>query len=142
MNKDVGKKKIYGLLGKNISYSLSPVMHNAAFGDDVYEIFDRQENELTSFFEEYVDGGKLSGFNVTDPYKIIVKETLEKKFPECCKGSDAEIVGAVNTVKIDNGKITATNTDGRGFVESLKEICSEFSKPESFAGKNIFVIGA
>ncbi len=124
MNKDADKKKIYGLLGKNIKYSLSPAMHNAAFRkfgiNAEYKIFDKQENELEDFFKEYVYSGKLSGFNITVPYKIKVKEILERDGikPDAYTNS----MGAVNTVKIDGGKPQPpTNTDGDGFCYSLKE---------------------
>ncbi|MEE9500195.1 MAG: shikimate dehydrogenase, partial [Candidatus Omnitrophota bacterium] len=63
--------KIYGILGKDISYSLSPFMYNAAFKalnlEAEYKIFDIPENELDGFFSR-MRKGEISGCNVTIPY--------------------------------------------------------------------------
>jgi len=131
--------KLYGLLGKNISYSRSPDMHNAAFrhfGIDVeYVLFDKGEDELEEFFGSALKG-EISGFNVTVPHKIKIREML-KFAPSCSLDAVAEILGAVNTVKCDGGELEGFNTDGRGFLESLQEDTG-FDP----AGKTVLVMGA
>ena len=73
--------KIYALLGRNINYSLSPAMHNAAFGalglDAEYKIFDIPEEGISDFFSN-LKQGKISGCNVTIPYKEKVLKVWEK----------------------------------------------------------------
>jgi len=142
MSNDTAQKKTYGLLGKGISYSLSPVMHNAAFGlfriAAEYTIFDVQENRLDAFFRDEVLTAKISGFNVTVPYKIRIKEALEKCHERRIDISEeADVLGAVNTVKVGAESILAANTDARGFYESL-------IKDAGFNPKNrdVFIAGA
>lgn len=135
-------KQLYGLLGRNISYSLSPAMHNAAFKhfgiNAEYRIFDVEPENVESFFNEYVVGGKVFGMNVTVPYKVIVKELLEK----CTRSSVSvapfpRLAGAVNTLAVQSSNVAAFNTDGEGFYVSLKEDAGFDPK-----GKDVFVLGA
>ncbi|MFH1846403.1 MAG: shikimate dehydrogenase [Candidatus Omnitrophota bacterium] len=139
------KKKIYGLLGKGINYSLSPAMHNAAFKhfniSAEYRLFDISPDNLEQFLKDEVLSHKLSGINVTVPYKIKVKELLIS----CCKDAEkviqvdsfADDIGSINTVEIHNDTVSLYNTDGVGFYESIKEDL-DFD-PEN---KKIFILGA
>ncbi|MFH1552786.1 MAG: shikimate dehydrogenase [Candidatus Omnitrophota bacterium] len=133
------RKKTYGILGKKISYSLSPVMHNAAFRHfgipGEYKIFDVAESELDGFFQSIVSDGAIRGINVTVPYKVKVKEMLEER--DSFMGDDVKILGAVNTVKVDGQDLSGFNTDGRGFYEAL--MASPDLDPK---GKDILVMGA
>ena len=134
--------KRYGLLGRNISYSLSPAMHNAAFKhfgiQAEYEIFDVEADNLEAFFTEYILGGKLSGLNVTVPYKVTIKEMTEKSQVRSVSiASFPQLAGAVNTLKMEGSSISAFNTDGEGFYTSLREDLG-FDP----AGKDVFVLGA
>ena len=133
------KKKTYGLLGRNITYSLSPIMHNAAFTyfgvNAEYLVFDRTEDELGAFFSK-LTSGDIAGLNVTVPYKVIISDMLKKE--ENCTFDDiAENLGAVNTLKVEEGGIRAYNTDGKGFSEALREDTG--FAPE---GKKIFILGS
>src|SRR5690606_1037302 len=56
------------------------------------------------------------GFNVTIPYKQRILGLLDDVDQE------ASIIGAVNTVKINNGKLKGYNTDGMGFIDGLQRI--------------------
>ena len=69
------------------------------------------------------------GFNCTIPHKVAVIEHLDGL------GESAELMGAVNCVVVRDGKLIGENTDGKGFVSSLKELCDP-------AGKSMVIIGA
>jgi shikimate dehydrogenase len=57
---------------------------------------------------------RFRGFNVTVPFKERIVPLLDELSPE------ARTTGAVNTVRIDNGRLTGFNTDGYGFSRSLR----------------------
>lgn len=140
---DAGEiKEVYGLLGRNIGYSLSPAMHNAAFKHfkipAEYKLFDIEPDDLEKFFNEEVLTGNLSGFNITVPHKIKIKEIIDK-LNRAKREIDHEvkILNAINTVKVRKGKIYAFNTDGKGFYKSLFEDTG-FDPLD----KDIFVLGA
>lgn len=142
MGDDKGKKLIYGLLGCNISYSLSPLMHNAAFRyfgiNAEYSIFDIAPKELSGFLSGIADG-KISGINVTVPYKVAVMETLSGSGKNRIE-KFAEKVGAVNTIRHSAGCLEGFNTDGPGFAESLKDDLG--ISGEDLTGEKVFIIGA
>jgi len=130
--------KTYGLLGKNISYSLSPIMHNAVFkalkiGGE-YKIFDIDENALDNFFKK-VKEGKISGCNVTIPYKEKALEFVDKKDERV---SD---IGALNTVVSKKGVLSGYNTDFDGFLGTLTGSGKEDLGFDEH-GKSIFIFGA
>ncbi len=116
-----GDKKIYGLLGQKISYSLSPIMHNAAFRhfgiDAEYGVFDIVEEDLEGFTKEYILTGKVSGLNVTVPYKVRMKGLLEKHHARLYNW--VNVTGALNTIKTNAKEISGYNTDVEGFKRAL-----------------------
>ena len=130
--------KIYGLLGKNISYSLSPTVHNAAFRalgmNAEYKIFDITRDKLEGFFSRLKEG-TVSGCNVTVPYK---EEAL--RFVQKC-GDLAENIGAVNTIVPEGSSLCGYNTDYQGFIGALdgKSTGDLNFNPE---GKDVFMFGA
>jgi len=133
------KKKTFGLLGRNISYSLSPVMHNAAFSyfniPAEYKLFDIGEEHLDEFLRDALELRNVNGFNVTVPYKVRVREFISGDKRHRLDESAFQL-GAVNTVSMEEGSMLGYNTDGRGFWESVKdEIGIE-------GINNIFVFGA
>ena len=71
----------------------------------------------------------FAGFNCTIPHKVKVIEYLDGL------GESASLMGAVNCVVQRDGKLIGENTDGKGFVESLKEL----TNPE---GKSVVMFGA
>lgn len=104
------------LIGENASESLSPVMQNAAFGargiDAVYEAFDVPPEQLPAILSE-LRSGALQGCNVTMPYKAALA-------PACdWLTSDADVLGAVNTIVLDAGRLVGDNTDAAGFELAL-----------------------
>lgn len=109
--------KIYGLIGKNISYSFSQNHFNNKF---------KNENILNSQYINF-DIDNLSelnnifninnyGFNVTIPYKETIIPYLDSL------DYHAEQIGAVNTIKIENEKKIGFNTDWIGFKKSIEPL--------------------
>ena len=71
----------------------------------------------------------FQGGNFTIPHKVAVIEHLDG-FSQA-----AELMGAVNCVNRDGDKLIGENTDGKGFVQSLREATDP-------AGKKVVVLGA
>jgi len=110
--------KRFGLIGKNISYSFSEEYFAEKFRSEnihesSYEIFDLAE---ISGIGKLIRNKDLQGFNVTIPYKEQIVPFLDELTKEAVE------IGAVNCVKIQNGRKTGYNTDVYGFEESLKPL--------------------
>lgn len=107
--------KKLGLIGRNISYSFSKKYFEDKFQKLIlngfsYTIFDLNEiNEVESLFST----PDLLGFNVTIPYKEKIIDYLDELSDE------AEKIGAVNCVLIQDGKKIGYNTDAVGFEKTL-----------------------
>ena len=107
--------KRYGLIGHPLKHSLSRHYFNEKFEyeglDCLYQHFDLKTlDELHEVMEKYPD---LCGFNVTIPYKEAIIPMLDDI------DDVAKAVGAVNVVKITDGKLKGYNTDVYGFEQLL-----------------------
>lgn len=113
-----GKTNCVGILGYPVGHSLSPVMHNAAFAknqmDYVYIPLPTAPEELETAVRA-LKAWNFSGANVTIPHKVAVMEYLDEV------AEDARMIGAVNTITIRDGRAIGTNTDGIGFIASLRK---------------------
>jgi len=114
------KKKKFGLLGKNISYSFSK-----KYFTEKFEKINFTHYSYTNFDVETIDQfpkiiaetKNLKGLNVTIPYKEAVIPLLTKL------SKNAKIIGAVNTIKVDkDGTLKGYNTDFYGFKKALKPL--------------------
>ncbi len=118
------------LIGHRISYSLSPVIHRKVFSilgiEADYELVDIAPQEFDRKVEELFQ--KYSGFNVTIPYKV----TIARKLTQLSR--EAEITGAVNTVKVSDR--AGYNTDVYGIIYSVKMESLDLS------GMTALVLGA
>ncbi|MGE8206170.1 shikimate dehydrogenase [Heyndrickxia sp. NPDC080065] len=127
--------KLFGVIGDPIAHSMSPVMHNDAFCDlhldhHHYFPFHITNDQL----EDAVKGMNalgIEGFNVTIPHKVKILPLLDDIDPL------AKAIGAVNTVVRENDNFVGYNTDGLGFIRSLKE---EWKK--SLVNEKVLIIGA
>ncbi|GAA1196146.1 shikimate dehydrogenase [Prauserella alba] len=103
------------LVGAGIGASLSPALHEreaTALGLDYrYTLLDL--NQLPAGWT-LRDASGATGFNVTHPVKQTVLDQLDALSPE------ARDLGAVNTVTVDDGRLTGHNTDHSGFVAGLR----------------------
>lgn len=128
-----GYTGLTGLLGSPVSHSISPLMHNEAFRhldlNYVYLCFDVGAEDLKSAVEGLKTLG-VRGFNCTMPDKNRMCELADKL------SSEAEIIGAVNTVLNENGVLTGYNTDGIGYMQSIKDAGYHI------IGKNMTLLGA
>ena len=132
-NRIQGTTTMTGLIGYPIKESKSPHMHNSAFKklglDYVYLPFETEKGAI----KEALDAMRLfnvRGFNITMPHKEDVIEYLDELTEE------VKIIGSVNTVVNDNGKLIGHNTDGKGFAKALK------LDGVNFEGKKVVVVGA
>ncbi|ADL13280.1 shikimate dehydrogenase [Acetohalobium arabaticum] len=127
------ERELVGLFGYPVKHSLSPVMHNTAFSkldlDYLYLPFEVEPDNLKAAVEG-IRGLNLRGVNLTIPHKEAVIPYLDQVSKE------AELIGAVNTIKNEAGELIGYNTDGRGFVRSLQE---EGFMPQN---KNVLIVGA
>ncbi|WP_234032815.1 shikimate dehydrogenase [Paenibacillus faecalis] len=125
---------LLGVMGDPIRHSKSPVMHNAALKalgiPGSYVPLHIKPEGLEGAVQAFRSLG-FRGANVTIPHKVEVMKYLDMIDEGAAK------VGAVNTIVNDNGVLTGFNTDGIGYVRSLKEeACSDLSH------KHIVVLGA
>lgn len=118
INEITGHTRLTGLLGSPVAHSKSPLMHNEAFRllrlDYVYLCFDVKEGSLKTAFEG-LKKLNVAGFNCTMPDKTAICELLDDLSPA------AKMIGAVNTVVNENGRYIGHNTDGIGYMQSVKD---------------------
>ena len=110
--------KQYGLIGYPLGHSFSKDYFNQKFVRESitahYENFEIPNIHALS--EILQNNPNLQGFNVTIPYKQQIIPLLDALDPT------AEDIGAVNTVTMQQGKLTGYNTDVIGFTESLSPL--------------------
>lgn len=128
-----GHTNLYGLLGSPVSHSISPMMHNEAFRllnlDNVYLCFDVDTTTLKTAVEGLKAIG-IKGFNCTMPDKNLMFELCDEVSPA------AKLVGAVNTVKNEDGILKGHMTDGVGYMMAAKDAGFDLT------GKNMTLLGA
>lgn len=128
----------FRLIGYPIKHSLSPWIHQQflerADLKGAYTIYEIPLDASLSEHLSQLKAAKISGFNVTVPYKEKVMPYLDKLDP------DAERIGAVNTVVNHNGQWIGYNTDGSGYVRSLE---SEFPNLKDDCQRSrVLILGA
>ncbi|MBQ8910316.1 MAG: shikimate kinase [Oscillospiraceae bacterium] len=117
---------ICGLLGKKLSHSYSPQIHQQ-LGTYRYDLFERSGEEL----EDFLLNGTFQGLNVTIPYKKSVIPYCRELSPQAKK------MGAVNTiVKRSDGTLIGHNTDYFGFQSMAQRL------PVAYRNKKVLVLGS
>ena len=126
------KQELTAAFGQPISENPTQVMVEAAYRhhnlDWRYLTIEVGPNDL----EDAVRGAKVmgfQGFNCTIPHKVKVIDYLDGL------GESASLMGAVNCVVRKDGQWIGENTDGKGFVSSLRELTDP-------AGKKVVIFGA
>lgn len=111
------KTKVLAVIGDPIEHSMSPTMHNAAINalnlDYIYVAYHVKPDQLHAACIGFCALG-IKGINVTIPHKVNVMQYLDEIDPI------AQGIGAVNTIKNENGKLIGRNTDGEGMLMALE----------------------
>ncbi|MGN0183132.1 MAG: shikimate dehydrogenase [Candidatus Ornithomonoglobus sp.] len=110
------KTKQLGIIGHPVEHSFSPALHSFiadVTGDDyVYTAF----HVLPENVGDAIRGVRalgIRGLNVTAPHKLAVMEYLDEISPQ------ARLLGSVNTIVNNDGKLCGYNTDSEGFYLAL-----------------------
>lgn len=105
------------VLGSPIAHSLSPAMHRAAYAalglDWAYERVEVAEGELAAFMGAL--GDDVRGLSVTAPLKREAAAVAHQR------SEDVETLGVANTLLIEDGLVSAHNTDVSGAAAALDE---------------------
>ncbi len=113
-----GRTGLMGLIGSPVGHSGSPAMYNYSFEklglDYAYLAFDIKVEEVEKAIEA-VKTLKMRGCNVTMPCKTEALKYMDEL------SDAARIIGAVNTIVNEDGKLIGHITDGQGFVDNLRD---------------------
>jgi len=113
----------FGIIGKPLSHSLSPILHNFWFKKykihAKYSLIEIEHNEIEGIINK-IRSKELQGINVTTPYKQAVIPFLDQII------DDAKETLSVNTISLNKeGKVVGNNTDvyglEQGFLNKLKK---------------------
>ena len=125
--------KKYLVIGNPIEHSLSPKLHNFWIKenniDAVYDKKQLSETDIEGIISEVKDG-KITGINITVPFKKSVIPFLDKLT------TLAKEAQSVNTIFKKDNKIIGDNTDVGGFEQGLKHI------NYNVKNKKVFILGA
>ena len=113
-----------GLIGEDISASLSPFLHEREGRENQLEYSYHLIDTLDPFFHKmpleklltYAIDNQFSGLNITHPFKQKVVPYLDKK------NKQVKELKSANTIIIKNGKLAGYNTDYFGYVAFLKQV--------------------
>lgn len=129
-----GSTRVAGIIGWPVDHSLSPAMHNAAFGalglNWLYAAFPVDPARVPEAVRGLAAAG-CAGLNVTIPHKSAVIE--------CCSSVSEAVaaIGAANTLVPDGaGGFRGDNTDAAGFLRALDE-----QAPLDLDGRDVLLIG-
>lgn len=113
-----GHTGLLALIGSPVEHSGSPAMYNYSFEklglDYVYVAFDIKEEQVPAAMDA-VRTFHMRGCNVTMPDKIAAAKCMDVLSPA------ARIIGAVNTIVNEDGKLVGHMTDGEGFNNNLRD---------------------
>ena len=116
--------RTFGLIGKTLVHSFSEGYFNNKFHKEDINDADYKNFELNNIseFTDLISKMKLSGLNVTIPYKESVIPFLDELTPQ------AKAIGAVNTIQFKDNKLIGHNTDTIGFSQSIYPLLDERKK--------------
>jgi shikimate dehydrogenase len=129
-----GTTRLAAVIGHPVRHSLSPVLHNAAFEalglDWVYLAFDVAPGGAAAALDAMRTLG-VDGLSVTMPHKADVAASVDVP-----SGAVRALQACNCVVRLGDGRLAGENTDGGGFVDSVREAGHD---P---AGRRCVVLGA
>ena len=129
-----GRTMVFGIFGCPVEHTFSPGMLNAAFWklgmNACYVPYAVEPAQLREAVRAIVPLG-IRGLNVTVPHKERVIPFLDDVT------DDAGLIRAVNTIEVQGRRLIGHNTDGRGFLRSVREETSFRPK-----GRRVLIVGA
>lgn len=129
-------EKKFGIIGKPLSHSLSPLLHNFWFKKykifAKYSLIEIEPDEIEGIIKK-IKNEELHGINVTVPYKQAVIPFLDLII------NDAKQTSSVNTINLNKeGKVVGNNTDvyglEHGFIKQLDY--------QNFNHNSVLILGA
>jgi len=128
-----GNTKLYAVIGDPIEHTLSPAIHNAAFKalniDAVFLAFKVAAGHVEQAMQG-MRGLGIKGLNVTMPNKNTVIRYLDEI------DETSKLLGSVNTILNEGGRLRGFSTDGVGATRALKE------NGVNVNGKKLVLLGA
>jgi shikimate dehydrogenase len=128
------KSELVGVFGHPVAENPTIVMQEAAFQkmglDWRYLTIEVYPQDLATAMSG-LRAMNMRGINLTIPHKVEVLKYLDKIAP------DAALIGAVNTVRVENKMLIGENTDGKGFLHSVREDAQIDPR-----GKKMVILGA
>ena len=127
------KTRVCALFGHPVGHSLSPALHNAAFEaldlPFVYVAHDVEPGQVG----RALDGIRTLGYrglSVTIPHKVEAMQGVDEVV------ETAQVIGCINTVVNEDGRLIGSNSDGLGALGALRDAGAD---PE---GKRVVVLGS
>jgi shikimate dehydrogenase len=128
------KAELVGVFGHPVAENPTIVMIEAAFRkmglNWRYLTIEVYPEDLANAFKG-LRAMNMQGVNLTIPHKVEVLKYLDEI------ATDAQLIGAVNTVRRQGNKLIGENTDGKGFLRSLRD-----DARVDPAGKRVVILGA
>ena len=126
------KQELVGVFGQPVAENPTQAMIEAAFRHHDLDWRYLTIEVAPADLHAAVEGARamrFRGFNCTIPHKVAVLDHLDSI------GESARQIGAVNTVVRRGDELVGENTDGKGFIESLRTVTDP-------AGKRVVILGA
>ncbi len=123
--------KLLAVFGNPVLHSKSPQLHNAVLSvSHIDAYYTRIHVEKCEDVIKTIRQLNIFGANITTPFKENLLPMLDSL------STEAELIGAVNTIRNENGVLTGYNTDYLGVIKSIEEV------GENIFGKRCLVLGA
>ena len=130
---------VYGVIADPVAHSLSPKVHNAAFGalglNKVYLPFRVAPDELPSFLANCRELG-VKGLSVTIPHKEQVMRYLTQS------DEPSTVIGAVNTIDFSTATASGSNTDYYAAMQSVLRAMGRSDLERPLTGVKALVLGS